>query len=333
MIKITHCPSTLAAGYETYSPVAVRKVFDNRKVSHILPYDSIEDDEKDAALFMENKKRISISGVQSKYSMVIEGAELVLTPEGKQGTYILKPKPSEIRLPKECAANENLTMQIAEQVFGMETAANGLCFLRNGDAAYVTKRFDVAPDGTKYRVEDFASLAGLTSVNAGDNFKYDYSYEEMAELIKQFVPAWPIELLKFLRLVIFNYLFSNGDAHLKNFSLIDRGGNDFRLAPAYDMLDTRIHVDDADFALSKGLFRDDARGRFKGEKAIGTTFRQFGLTIGLPPKVVDDALAAFTQKHELIEQLVAESFLTQKVKKQYLSHYQTKRNRLADMKL
>ena len=69
MKVITNCPSTLAVGFETYSPVALRKVFDKQKVSHLLPYESIETNENDAKLFMENKKRISISGVQSKYSI------------------------------------------------------------------------------------------------------------------------------------------------------------------------------------------------------------------------------------------------------------------------
>jgi len=333
MKETTNCPSTLATGYDTYSQVALKKLFEKQKVSHILPYQSIEKNEEDAKLFMENKKRISISGVQSKYSMIVKEGKLNLTPEGKQGRYILKPKPVEIKNPQECAANENLTMQIAEQVFKMETAQNGLCFFQGGEMAYITKRFDVAPDSSKYRVEDFASLAGVTSDNAGANFKYDYSYEEVAELIKKFTPAWRVELLKFYRLVLFNFLFSNGDAHLKNFSVIDKGENDSRLAPAYDLLNTRIHVDDTDFALDKGLFKEDRKEFFKGEKAVGASFRQFGLLIGLPEKVVDKELSVFTAKHSTINELINNSFLSEKIKRQYLTLYQTKRNRLADMKL
>lgn len=333
MKEINNCPSTLAIGYTTYSPAALKRVFDKQKVSHILPYESIEKNEDDAKLFMENKKRISISGVQSKYSMIIKDGELNLTPEGKQGTYILKPKPVEIKNPLDCAANENLTMQIAEQVFKMETAANGLTFFQSGEIAYITKRFDIAADGNKYRVEDFASLAGVTSDNAGINFKYDYSYEEIAELIKRYLPAWPVELLKYYRLILFNFLFSNGDAHLKNFSVIDREGNDFHLTPAYDLLNTRIHVDDTDFALDKGLFKTDKSEYFKKGKANGETFRQFGMLIGLPEKIIDKELTTFIAKHPLIDELIDHSFLSEKVKRQYRMLYQTKQNRLADMKL
>ncbi|MFA5527981.1 MAG: hypothetical protein WC996_05140, partial [Peptostreptococcales bacterium] len=72
MKEIANCPSALAAGYDTYSPVALRRLFDKQKVSHMLPYETIERSEEDAQLFMENKKRISISGVQSKYSMGVK---------------------------------------------------------------------------------------------------------------------------------------------------------------------------------------------------------------------------------------------------------------------
>jgi len=47
--------------------------------------------------------------------------------------------------------------------------------------------------------------------------------------------------------LIFNYLISNGDAHLKNFSVIDYEQNGiYQLAPAYDLLCTKLHIDDGD---------------------------------------------------------------------------------------
>ena len=46
-MKLTYCPSTLAEGYETYSPVALKNLFAGKKVSHILPYDSPEKNEED----------------------------------------------------------------------------------------------------------------------------------------------------------------------------------------------------------------------------------------------------------------------------------------------
>ena len=58
-MKLTHCPSTLAAGYETYSPIALKNLFAGKKVSHILPYDSPEKNEEDNEKFIENIEHIS----------------------------------------------------------------------------------------------------------------------------------------------------------------------------------------------------------------------------------------------------------------------------------
>lgn len=52
---------------------------------------------------------------------------------------------------------------------------------------------------------------------------------------------WMVDMKRFFELVVFNYIYANGDAHLKNFSLI-RQGEDFRLTPAYDLLNTALHI-------------------------------------------------------------------------------------------
>ncbi|MFM7725067.1 MAG: type II toxin-antitoxin system HipA family toxin, partial [Flavobacteriales bacterium] len=206
---------------------------------------------------MENRKRISISGVQEKVSVVLEKNILRLTKEGEQGTYILKPIPRDLKKIDQVPANEHLTMQIAKQVYGLQTAENAMIFFKNGSPAYITKRFDVKEDGSKLGKEDFATLAGKTTDNGGPNFKYEYSYEEAGLLIQKYVSAWRIEIEKYFSLVLFNFIFSNGDAHLKNFSLLESSSGDYLLSPAYDLINSKIHVDDSDFALNKGLFADD----------------------------------------------------------------------------
>lgn len=64
-----------------------------------------------------------------------------------------------------------------------------------------------------------------------------------------------VNMERFFTLVVFNYIFANGDAHLKNFSLI-LDGQDYSLAPAYDLLNTSLHVDGDDFGLDGGLSPD-----------------------------------------------------------------------------
>lgn len=333
MNKLNRCPSTLVVESASYSPIALRNLFDGRKVSHILPYLPIAVSEEDATAFLTNTKHISISGVQSKYGLVIDNNMFVLAQEEEQSTYILKPKPAGLRLPGEIPANENLTMQIAEQVYDIETASNALCFFENGEIAYITRRFDIDNLDNKLRMEDFASLAGIAS-GTDSGMKYDYSYEEMADLIEKYIPAWRIEMVKFFRQVVFNFLFSNGDAHLKNFSILETPDGDFKLSPAYDLLNTRLHVDDTDFALKKGLFKESDASVFKmGTQVNGATFKSFGLKIGLPSTVVDRELSNFAMKHPQIEELINKSYLEDKTKRAYLMHYQNRRNKLADFKL
>ncbi|MBX9733932.1 MAG: HipA domain-containing protein, partial [Chitinophagaceae bacterium] len=260
--QLQYCPGTLAEGFPTYSPSCLRNLFNGKKVSHVLLYDQPQQNEAVAEQFMENRKRISISGVQEKLSFLLEKNVLRLTKEGEQGTYILKPIPRDLKKVDQVPANEHLTMQIAKQVYGLNTAENAMIFFANGSPAYITKRFDVKEDASKWGKEDFATLAGKTKDNAGANFKYEYSYEETGMLIQQYVAAWRIEIEKYFSLVVFNFLFSNGDAHLKNFSLLESAQGDYLLSPAYDLINTKLHVDDTDFALDRGLFADD----YKTEK-------------------------------------------------------------------
>jgi serine/threonine-protein kinase HipA len=219
-------------------------------------------------------------------------------------------------------------MQIARQVFGINTAENGMIFFMDGTPAYITKRFDVKGEGMKWGKEDFASLASKSSDNAGPNFKYDYSYEEIGMLIQKYVPAWRIEIEKFYTLVLFNYLISNGDAHLKNFALLESKAGDHLLSPAYDLINTRIHVDDSDFALDNGLFADGFRldAQKKRGHAAFADFEEFGKRIGINESRITKISAAFLEKQPLVETLTQNSFLNPKCKRAYLLHYNTKLN-------
>lgn len=95
MIELTCCPSTLQKGFSTYSPVALKELFNSQKVNHILPYNGMDNNETEQKEFQDNNKHMSIS-----------------------------------ELNKISPANEHLTMQIASQVYNIPTAANGLCFFK-----------------------------------------------------------------------------------------------------------------------------------------------------------------------------------------------------------
>jgi serine/threonine-protein kinase HipA len=139
-------------------------------------------------------------------------------------------------------ANEHLTMQIAKQVYGITTAECALIFFKNGEPAYLTKRFDYDVLGNKIPLEDFATLSGISKENGGEYYREQGSYEDVALVMKKYVGAYHVDIERFFQQIVFNYLFSNGDAHLKNFSLQQTIHNDYLLSPAYDMLNTSIHL-------------------------------------------------------------------------------------------
>jgi serine/threonine-protein kinase HipA len=327
-LKIEYCPGTLAEGFATYSPRCLRTLFGGKKVTHLLQYESPKMNEDVADLFMENKKRISISGVQEKLSLILEKNIIRLTREGEQGTYILKPIPGDLKKADQVPANEHLTIQIASQVYGIGTAMNAMIFFRDGTPAYITRRFDVKDDGSKTGKEDFASLAGKTKDNAGPDFKYDYSYEECGILMQRFIPAWRVEIEKFFSLVVFNFLFSNGDAHLKNFSVLESSKGDYFLSPAYDLVNTRLHTDDTYFALTRGLFADEFRSKRSKNTGhpVKSDFVELARRIGVQDGRIEKLLNPFLQDQNSVRILTTRSFMNEPAKRGYLLMYNTRRN-------
>ena len=331
MRPITVCPSTLALGFSTYCPLAKRLLFDGKAVSHIFPEMSPKDLDADRLQdTVQHIGRISLSGVQPKFSAIVgEDLRLRYTRDNERGHFILKPQPSSYHIINRefCAANENLTMQLASQVYRIETAANGLCFYENDEIAYITRRFDIHGGG-KYRQEDFASLMGLTKSNGGADYKYSRaSYEDCADVIRRHVKAYRIDLLRFLRLVLFNFISLNDDAHLKNFSLINTG-YEYRLTPAYDLINTSLHlVNHRIFALDKGLFKEGMQ-LSDVRQVCRKDFEEFGHRIGLNDKTVQRELDFFAAVHPEAEQLIDRSFLSEELKKQYRSSLDYRRKML-----
>ena len=329
MKDLTVCPSILQEGYDTYSPIARKTLFDGHAVSHIFSEASPDTGTVEANEAVKSVGRISLSGAQPKFSIVVDDDKLRYIREGEQGTFILKPRPTAYQIINKdfCVANEHVTMQIASQVYGIETAANALCFFDDGTPAYITRRFDVHSKG-KYKQEDFAALLGYTKDNAGSNYKYDKaSYEECAEVIHRYVKATLIDIRRFFRIILFNFVTLNDDAHLKNFSLIERNG-EYRLSPAYDLINTSLQLMNPHiFALDKGLFKEGMA--FSDTHTISRSdFEEFGKRIGLPIKVIKQEIDMFAAEQPLVKELLGRSFLSPSLQKQYWMAFDYRRKML-----
>lgn len=316
------CPGTLAEGYSGYSRTCLKRVFADRKVSHIFPYESPLSEEE-ANVFFQHQGRSSFSGVQEKFSVIQIKNKLQLAEPTQQGTHLLKSIPSLGKRRNQIPANEHLTMQIARQVYGIETAENALVFFQDGEVAYLTRRFDVDPEGKKWAQEDFASLAGRSSEFSGKMYKYEGNYLLLFDLMKQYLPAWRVEQIKLWRRLLFNYLFSNGDAHLKNFSVLETNSGDHILSPAYDLLNTRIHVEDEDFALTEGLLPGALR---KGK--VHEQFKTLAREVGIPEVTSNRIFNSMNVDPQSVLSLVNRSYLDDRTKRSYVQMFQTRASKL-----
>lgn len=322
---MARCHSCFKETSDSYCRSCQQKLFDGKNVNHILSFTRPEFNEQR----MNKSDRLSISGIQVKYSAKLEKKELVLTEEG--GRYIIKPVSyGSFQHMESIPANEHLTMQIANQVFDINTPPNGIMYFKDGGILYIVKRFDVLDNGSKLLQEDFAQLANRSEENAGKNYKYDYSYEEMAELMKKYVAAYPVEIEKLYSLIIFNYLICNGDAHLKNFSLLrNEQFGDYTLTPAYDLMNTRVHINiEPDTALE--FFKDDfmTEGYKAGSKYTGVDFLELGSRVGIKKDRAEKIISRFTSKEKEVIEKVNQSFLLDELKSGYIELVSGRRERL-----
>lgn len=318
MTEIKNCPSLLVERFNTYSPKAIKTLYGGARVNPILNFNI--DEFRTAGEIVEAMHRISVSGVQEKFPAIIKSGEIRISGDNERSTHILKPAPWDktLRDRKLIPANEHLTMQIASQVYRIQTATNGLCFTSKGQPVYITRRFDILPDGAKLPMEDFASIIGKNEDNAGKQYKYSGSYEDIAKAIRANVAAWMVDMERLFELVVFNYIYANGDAHLKNFDLI-LNGQDYRLAPAYDLLNTSLHVNGEDLGLNGGLSPDIEKSDVfdKTGHPCRIDFERFGTKIGLVKRRMDKILNKYTSLPEGALNLIAQSYLPEKAKRNY----------------
>src|SRR5262249_9808130 len=133
------------------------------------------------------------------------------------------------------------------------------------------------------------------------------------------VAAAQVEMEKFFRLIVFNYLIRNGDAHLKNFSLIrnDEYG-DYTLTPAYDLLNTRLHVPD-ESRTALPLFKGDFETESYQANAFYAydDFQEFAERLGLHrarfTRIMQDAV----KKEREVFSLIDRSLLSEECKQLY----------------
>jgi serine/threonine-protein kinase HipA len=143
----------------------------------------------------------------------------------------------------ELAANEAICTAGAVKA-GLRTANVTLSENRN---LLVVERFD-RKHGKYLGIEDFCVLSGRRA-----HGRYDGSYEDIAKRITNFVTPSQIAKAKeqFALMIAYACVVENGDAHLKNFSVIYEDTEaTVSLSPAYDLVSTTPYLTSDTLALT-----------------------------------------------------------------------------------
>ncbi|MCK5241354.1 HipA domain-containing protein [bacterium] len=239
--------------------------------------------------------KLSISGVQPKLSMRLNRQTKELEVVTTDGEFILKPQViTFLNLPQ----NEQLCMTIAAHL-GIDIPPHMLLRLKDQTWAYLVKRFDRMGQ-TKIHQEDFFQILGKQD-------KYQGSVEEIGKKLKMVSSVPGLDVQLFFERILFYFIIGNGDAHFKNFSIYYTAPNYIRLAPAYDIVSSKLLIPgEEDSALS-------ING--KKNKITVEDFKALADYLGIPPKVVANK---FLDQEKIIKEMILDSKLTEEEKDRLL---------------
>jgi serine/threonine-protein kinase HipA len=247
--------------------------------------------------------KLSISGVQKKISLKIDRKKLELVTAHTLGEYILKPQ---LEQWEQVPENEELCMSLAD-AFQIETAEHTLIPFKGGEIAYITKRFDRVKTG-KVAVEDFCQILEYKKKD-----KYNGSIEKIGNAIKKYSAAPGLDNLLLFRQVLFNFLISNADGHLKNYSLMKKD-NGYRLSPAYDLVNTKLLIPDDNEESALNINGKKRNLNFKD-------FLKLANNLNISEKALNQEIKRIITTKELFFELIDESYLKQSFKDLFKKTY------------
>ena len=227
------------------------------------------------------QSQVTIPGVQAKLSFHFEprqGKENRLTLVGVLGNYILKPPTRQFaNLPE----NEDLTMHLAE-LFKIKVVPHSLIRLKSGELAYISKRIDRFSE-QKLPMEDLCQLSERFTED-----KYKGSMEQLGKIILHHSSNPLFDAQVFFEVTLFSFLTGNADMHLKNFSMIDLSDKMCQLAPAYDLLSTRLVISEKDDPEELALTMNGRKRKLKQGD-----FLHLASNLGLKKKQIDNIYRRF----------------------------------------
>jgi serine/threonine-protein kinase HipA len=142
--------------------------------------------------------------------------------------------------------------------------------------------------------------------------KYKGSMEQIGKVIMQYSSNPLFDVQVFFELALFSFLTGNADMHLKNFSLIDYENGITQLAPAYDLLSTRLVISEKDDPEELALTMNGRKRKFSKDG-----FMQFAQSLKIKEKQVDNIFNRFKKALPGVLDFIDESLLTLEKKMEY----------------
>ena len=303
MSKCLYCYQELEDGQVDYHPGCARKFFGSA-TAPILPYSRENMSELARQVI---RTSASVTGVQAKMSLDVnrggKNEPAKFTIVGLWGKYIFKPQSAQDPCLPEL---EDLTMKMAEAAH-IRTARHTLIRLADGELGYLTLRMDRGEKGEKISMLDMCQLT-----NRLTEHKYYGTYQQLAETIKKYSSAPMLDVQRFWEVVLFSWITGNSDMHCKNFSLLDTGGGEYVLSPAYDLLAVLLADPQDTEEMAMSFTVGGEKNGFNRNTFI-TAFTQSGIPATVAEKMIKRMKTYLPKWNNLIDQ----SFLPDKIKADY----------------
>jgi serine/threonine-protein kinase HipA len=242
-------------------------------------------------------QRTALPGVQDKTSAAM--INLPVTRAGER--YILKLNPTEF---PHLVENEKFFLDAARRS-GLTVARSDLVTDADGEPGLLVTRFDrVTVDGTPrpLAVED-----GCQVLDRPPADKYLLGTDRTFAALAGLCDAAAVAGRDLIRQLAFAYLTGNGDAHAKNFSVLQEPDGEWRISPAYDT-PSSYPYGDTTMALSIG-------GRGGGDFGV-TDFVALGQRLGVPERAVRRLLSDLADRATLwLEELPTLPFDSGRIRK------------------
>jgi serine/threonine-protein kinase HipA len=217
-------------------------------------------------------QRVGLPGVQDKTS-----AAMINLPVTRAGDrFILKLNP--IGEFPYLIQNEAFFLTAATRS-GLTVPPHEVILDADGAPGLLIRRFDrITVDGRPHMVavEDGCQAAGLPPAD-----KYRAGADRTFAALAALCDAPGVAARELIRQLAFAYLIGNGDAHAKNFSVVQGLSGEWRVSPAYDLPSSYVYGDKT-MAMSIG--------RRSGGEFAAADFVGLGRALGVPERAIRGAL-------------------------------------------